>query len=252
MMRLWIVLLLLANAVALAWNLGALDGMVGQRAGEHEPERLARQINPERVTLLPPQRASAAVAAASAAAAASSAAATNCLAAGPFAGPDAETAERQINALALPAQSWLAERSAQGGSYGVYMGRFADQAALERKQEELKRLHMVADPLRGSPEWQPGLVLARADTAAAAEVELARLNQRGVRTARVVSLRAATPLLVLRLPAADNALRERLAAQTWPGGLAFAPCAAPSVEPAASAVSAVSAAPAASAVPVGP
>ena len=58
-MRLWIVLLLLANAVALAWNLGALDGLIGQRAGEHEPERLARQINPERVTLLPPQRASA-------------------------------------------------------------------------------------------------------------------------------------------------------------------------------------------------
>ena len=238
-MRLLVVLLLLANALLLALNLGVLDPLLGKTAGDREPERLARQVNPQWLTVLPPAAASAALAAAASAQAASAAAADlACVVAGPCAGPDTDLAERQFAGLALPASVGQLERGARGGSYLVYMGRYADEASLQRKLEELKRLRVEAEPIRastaGSPavsqDLLPGLVLGRAETAAAASAALADLHQRGVRTARVLTLRAATPLLVLRLPAADATLRERLRNLAWPSGLSFGPCDAVAAE----------------------
>lgn len=232
-MRLLVVLLLLANALLLAFNLGALDPLLGKVAGAHEPERLARQVNPQWLAVLPPAAASAAMAAAAAALAASAAAADlACVVAGPFAGPDADLAERQFAGLALPPDAGRLERSARGGSYLLYMGRYPDEAALQRKLEELKRLRVDAEPLRGSAELQPGLALGRAQTLADANATLAELHQHGVRTARVLTLRAQTPLLVLRLPAADASLRQRLGKLAWPSGLSFAPCDATTAAPA--------------------
>ena len=238
-MRLLVVLLLLANALLLALNLGVLDPLLGKTAGDHEPERLARQVNPAWLSVLPPAAASAALDAAAAAQAASAAAADlACVVAGPFAGPDTDLAERQFAGLALPASVGQLERGARGGSYLVYMGRYADEASLQRKLEELKRLRVDAEPIRASTgdspavsqDLLPGLVLGRAETAAAANAALADLHQRGVRTARVLTLRAATPLLVLRLPAADATLRERLRNLAWPSGLSFGPCDAVAAE----------------------
>lgn len=242
-MRLLVVLLLLANALLLALNLGVLDPLLGKTAGDHEPERLARQVNPQWLTVLPPAAASAALAAAASAQAASAAAAAAvdlaCVVAGPFAGPDTDLAERQFAGLALPANAGLLERGARGGSYLVYMGRYPDEGSLQRKLEELKRLRVDAEALRGSTgvsqDLQPGLVLRRAETAAEANAALTDLQQRGVRTARVLTLRAATPLLVLRLPAADVRLRERLRKLAWPSGLSFGPCNAVAAESAESA-----------------
>ena len=245
-MRLLVVLLLLANALLLALNLGVLDPLLGKTAGDHEPERLARQVNPAWLSVLPPAAASAALAAAASAqaaaqaasAAAAAAAELACVVAGPFAGPDTDLAERQFAGLALPASVGQLERGARGGSYLVYMGRYADEASLQRKLEELKRLRVDAEPIRASTgdspavsqDLLPGLVLGRAETAAAANAALADLHQRGVRTARVLTLRAATPLLVLRLPAADATLRERLRNLAWPSGLSFGPCDAVAAE----------------------
>lgn len=228
-MRLLVVLLLLANALLLGLTLGVLDPLLGKSPGDHEPERLARQVNPEWLSVLPPAAASAALAAAAAAqtaAQAASAAAADlaCVVAGPFAGPDTDLAERQFSSLALPANAGQLERGARGGSYLVYMGRYADEVSLQRKVEELKRLRVEAEPMRGSTDLQPGLVLARAETAAEANAALTDLHQRGVRTARVLTVRAATPLLVLRLPAADATLRERLRKLAWPSGLSFGLC----------------------------
>ena len=242
-MRLLVVLLLLANALLLALNLGVLDPLLGKTAGDHEPERMARQVNPAWLSVLPPAAASAALAAAAsaqAAAQAASAAAADlaCVVAGPFAGPDTDLAERQFAGLALPASVGQLERGARGGSYLVYMGRYADEASLQRKLEELKRLRVEAEPLRASTgdspavsqDLLPGLVLGRAETADAANAALTHLQQAGVRTARVLTLRAATPLLLLRLPAADATLRERLRNLAWPSGLSFGPCNAVAAE----------------------
>ena len=53
----WLVLiLLLVNALFFGWTQGWLDDIVGLKArGDREPERMARQVHPEMITLLKPQ-----------------------------------------------------------------------------------------------------------------------------------------------------------------------------------------------------
>lgn len=249
MLRTLVLLLLVANALLLAAQFGVYERLLGRpdaQTAQREPERLQRQLHPEALQVLTPQAASAALAAAAASAAASSAAAQACLEAGPFAGADADAAERTLRDAALPAGSWQAQRSEDGGLYLVYMGRYADRELLQRKLEELKRRKVEAEEIRGLPALQPGLSLGRHTGKAEADAALAAVVRRGVRTARVVALRPAQTQLVLRVPAADAALRARLAGLSLPSGPGFVGCAAPAA-PTASAAAA--AAPAASALP---
>lgn len=236
MLRLVVVVLLIANAAMLAFNLGLVDPLGDRRDAQAEPERLARQVDPDAVQVLSAQAASAAIAAA--AAAASAAAAPACMQAGPFAGADGAQAEKVFADLALAPDRWQAERGEQDGIYLVYMGRYADPEAVQRKQRELERIQVVAEPVHDAPGLQPGLQLGRFGTQAQAAAELQRLAQRGVRTARLVTLRPATPTLTLRVPAADAALRARLAALALPAGLGFLRCDAVPAEAAASAAAA--------------
>ena len=134
----------------------------------------------------------------------------------------------------------------------VYMGRYADRDTLQGKLDQLKCRKVEAEDVRSLPEPQPGLNLGSFDNKPAADAALARLLQRGVHTARVITLRPAQTQTVLRLPAADAALRGRLAGLRLAGGLAFGGCAgagagARAPFPAASAAFAAFAASAASA-----
>ena len=172
-----------------------------------------------------------------------------CLEAGPLGPADADAAERSLRDAHLVAGSWLVQKTEDRGAFMVYMGRYADRDTLQGKLDQLKRRKVEAEDVRSLPELQPGLNLGRFDNKPAADAALARLLQRGVHTARVITLRPAQTQTVLRLPAADAALRGRLA-----GGLAFggcagagAPSAAASATSAASAASAPSAASSASA-----
>ena len=107
----------------------------------------------------------------------------------------------------------------------VNMGRYADRETLQRKLDEVKRMKLDAEELRGKPELQPGLNLGRFDQRAEADAALAKVVQRGARSARVVTLRAAQSQILLRLPAADAATRARLAGLTLPSGPGFVACA---------------------------
>ncbi|MBL0090595.1 MAG: hypothetical protein IPP44_29360 [Ideonella sp.] len=148
-----------------------------------------------------------------------------CLEAGPFAVGELPNAEKALRAAALPPGSWTVVKSERQGSYMIYMGRYADQATLERKQAQLQRLKVEAKPMVNWPELQPGLVLGRFDDKAAADEALAGLSKRGVRTSRVVTLSPSVTLATLRVPAADAPLREQLAAVKLPiAGMAFGPC----------------------------
>jgi hypothetical protein len=72
---------------------------------------------------------------------------------------------------------------------------------------------------------RPGLSLGVFETQAAADAALAALTQRGVRTARVLPERAEVRGLLLRLPAADEALRAKVAAlQPLLADKALTPC----------------------------
>ena len=225
MLRTLALVLLLANALLLAALTGVFDGAAPK--GEREPERLQRQHQPGLVRILGPQAASAALAAASAqAAAASSAQALACLEAGPFSATDAEAAERTLREAGLTAGAWQVQRQDDPGAFMIYMGRYADREMLQRKLAELKRLKIDGEDLRGAPELQPGISLGRFDDQASANAAMAQMAQRGLRTARVITLRQAQSQTVLRVPAADATLRARLAGLQLPSGPGFLPCAA--------------------------
>lgn len=254
MLRALVVLLLLVNGLLLAWQQGWLGAAApAPSMAQREPDRVRQQVNPEAARVLPPVAASAALAdaarraaeaamaasapasgasgaaadAASApASAASGVSAATCLEAGPFATAELPAVEKALREAQLPPRSWTTVSSQRKGSFLLYMGRYGDADAVTRKLEELGRLKVEAEALTHSPELQPGVSLGRFDDKGAADNALARLVQRGVRTARVVTITPAVTLATLRVPAADAALRDKLFnLKLLPAGVGFAPCA---------------------------
>ncbi len=225
MLRLLVVLLILANLAFYAWTQGSLDSLVGVRAqGDREPERLHQQVRPESIRILPP--ASAAVVA-TAAPAASAAAPALCLEAGPYTAAQIGAAEGVLQTV-LPAGSWATVRSEAPPVWIVYMGRYPNREALQKKAEELRRLRITAEELRNTAtDFDGGLALGRYASRAAADKALADVAQRGVRTARVVALTPATALHTLRVERADATLQSRLAGLRAEAlqGKAFTACA---------------------------
>ena len=97
-LRTMVWLLILANLGLLAWTQGGLDTAVGLRS-DREPERLARQFQPQSVRILPPGEAAAAMAASG------PSGGVSCLEAGPLSLADAGVVESVLQA-ALPAGGW--------------------------------------------------------------------------------------------------------------------------------------------------
>jgi hypothetical protein len=213
-----VALLLLANLAFYAWTEGWLDGVVGVRAiGDREPERLARQVRPEMIRILPFAAAGSAVAAAE----------RVCLEAGPF-GESEWVAAQTAAQNALPAGSWVVRNAERPGAWLVYMGKFADREALAKKVDEVKRRQLPYEEIVDDPALAPGLALGRFEAKAAATQALDRFVQLGVRSARVVESAAPPTRHTIRVEQADPALTARL--QAMPAGLlgkSFAACAVP-------------------------
>ncbi|MBO9678858.1 MAG: SPOR domain-containing protein [Acidovorax sp.] len=209
MLRIAVLILLLANAGYYAWTQGWLRAWGLAPQEQSEPERMANQIRPEALRILPGKDAPAPAPEAPAAAASTPAGAPaggECLQAGTF-------DERQAEALraaaaALPQGSWALEAAVVPGRWMVYMGRFADNEALEKKRAELRSRNVAYD--RPGAALEPGLSLGRFSSEEAAARELANLGKQGVRTARVVQERPEAKAYTLRLPAVDAALRPQL------------------------------------------
>ncbi len=264
-----VLLLLLANALMLAWQQGWLGGPAPSQQ-EREPARMTRQVNPEAIQVLSPVAASAALAEAARAAsapasgpedaasgpaagaastpagaappasaaasapsrassaparAASSTAAVDCLEAGPFAATELPAAESAMRAASMPAGLWKVSSSQRPGNYLIYMGRFTDESVLQRKQGELQRRKVDFKPMVDWPDLQPGLVLGRYADKASADAGLSLLAQRGVHTARIVTLTPSVTLATLRVTAATADQRALLATlKLPPAGLGFVPC----------------------------
>ena len=210
MLRIIALVLVLANAWLLAAQFGGL-GWPGESAGtpaQQEPQRLKRQLNPELVQILSPQAATAALAAAAASAAQTA----------------AQAAERTLRDAGLAAGSWQARQIQQTAVYMVYMGRYPDAETLQRKRDELKRRNVAAETVSDAVDWQPGLSLGRFDDKPAAEAALAGFAQRGVSSARVVTLHPSKNQTMLRLGKHDAATRARLAGLRMPTGPGFVTC----------------------------
>lgn len=221
MLRLLVVLLVLANVVFYAWTQGRLDGLVGVRAqGDREPERLGRQVRPESIRVLPP-------ASPVAAAMVADTAAPVCLEAGPYTAAQIGAAEGVLQTV-LPAGSWASLKTEAPPVWIVYMGKYANREAMQKKADELRRLRVSFEEVRNAPDLEEGLALGRYDGRPAAEKALAELTARGVRTARVATLPPVTTHS-LRVERADATLQTRLAGLRAEAlqGKSFTPCARP-------------------------
>lgn len=228
MLRIALLILLLANAGYFAWSQGALTSLGWAPQQHNEPERLQQQLRPETLQLKPPAPvANATVARAPAPAPAETPPAqegpAQCLQAGIF-DDDASDTLRRALVLQFPEGSWKLDAITQPGRWMVYMGKFADNQALEKKRAELVARKLDHDRAGGALE--PGLSLGRFSSEEAATRELTQLVRQGVRSARVVQERPDKHGFVLRLPAATPALRAQLEALPAFGGKPLRACAA--------------------------
>lgn len=229
MLRRLLLLLLLANLLFFAWTQGWLGGLIGLRPdAQREPERLARQVRPETIVVLPPSPAAPGRPAAATAAASAAAADTPvCLEAGPFATGASISAMATLRSLQppLPAGSWVEVTIERPGAWLVVLPRPASREALARRDEELKRQRVAYEVLDTPEELAGSLSLGRFDDREAADKALAQFAQRGIRPAKVAELHAASTIHMLRADRADKALAARITAiRSDTLGRGFVPC----------------------------
>jgi hypothetical protein len=202
MLRALIVLLLVVNLAFWCWTRGWLDGLVGVRSiGDREPERMQKQVRPETIRVLTPQ---AVLAAASAAEAKMS-----CIEAGPFSVEELASAQTAL-AAAAPSVAFTSVRVERPGAWLVYMGRYSNPEAMQKKREELLRTKLPFEELDAPPDLAPGFSLGRFEASAAASAALARLTQRGIRTAKVVQQAQPSAAYKLRLERTDAETAAKL------------------------------------------
>ena len=227
MLRPLVAALLIANLGFYAWSEGWLDNIVGVRSiGDREPERMARQLHPELVRILPSGDAASAMDVASTASAQGTGAGT-CVEAGPFSDAEVGTAQAAAKG-AMPGAGLSDVKTDKPGSWMVYMGRYADREALTKKEAELKRRKLPYEEVRNTAALAPGLSLGRFDERNAAVNALNEFAQQGIRTARVVEIAPASSSHLLRIATADAALASQATALRLAAlGKGFAPCAKP-------------------------
>src|SRR6218665_3387230 len=212
MLRLAVILLLLANAGYRAWSQSLLRPWGLAPEAQTEPQRMHLQIRPETLQILPPGPGTTAPTPTAPPVAASTASgqtpdpSAERLRAGVF--DEQQAAALRPAAAGLPAGSWTLEPSLMPGRWMVYMGRFDDQDALDKKRTELRARKVDFD--RAGGPWEPGLSLGRFSSEEAARRELQNLSSKGVRSARVIRERPESIGYTLRLPAVTDALRPHL------------------------------------------
>lgn len=251
MLRSLVLALLIVNLGFFAWTHGWLKAWAGLPSeSQREPQRLSAQLHAERIEVLQPgetarnhalrRRTSPAEAASAADSAASPVEATStstaasasaqqataqalCVEAGPFNNEDATAVDKALRPL-LQAGSWTRQSIAIGGQWMVYMGPYPDEDLYERKVTELKRIKgLNFDEVR-SGTYARGLSLGRFTSEPDAETRLGSLKQRGIRTARVVTIRPAGQVHYLRVSQANESMQVTLSGLKLPQGKSFTAC----------------------------
>lgn len=264
MLRSLVLALLTVNLGFFGWTHGWLHSWVGvPPEGHREPQRLNAQLNAQQIEVIRApesvrnhalrRRAGEPAAAASSPASAvegGAAAGTNgvggsgsepataaasvaavapqagglCIEAGPFNADDATSVDRQLRPL-LPANSWGKQSIPISGQWMVYMGPYPNEELYDRKVAELKRIrNLPFDEVRSGP-YARGLSLGRFTSEGDAEARLSGLRQRGIRTARVITLRpAGGQVHYLRVAQATEGMQVTLSSLKLPQGKSFTAC----------------------------
>lgn len=203
MLRPLALFLFLVNSVYFAWSNGLLSVYGFEPSQQREPQRIEQQIDPEVLHILSAtefKRVEAQVRA--------DLAPKECLQAGPFDDEQAATLRRTLEATLSP-NLWQLDTVPIPARWIVYIGRFATEEGLAKKRAELLALDLSSQT-PNNPDLQPGLSLGGYDNQKTANAELARLHQRGIRTARVVLERAEGHSILLKLPTVSEALKPQL------------------------------------------
>lgn len=235
MLRSLVLVLLLANAGFYAWSHGWLNDVIGiQPDAQREPQRLKRQVNADQLTVVgassaAPASPSSAPAsqtdpASSAPGTEASAGRTICVEAGPFTAAEQPQVEATLKPV-LAANTWTTDTVAVPGVWLTYMGPYADADMLARKLTELRRIRgLNFEEIKTPANLAPGLSLGRYSHLDDANAALNTLKLRGIRTARVVTLRPAMEVQVVRVAQADINTQVALSALKLPQGKSFAAC----------------------------
>lgn len=239
MLRSLVLVLLLANAGFYAWSHGLLNEFFGApQDTQREPQRLKQQVNADQLTVVappgaasaaPPTRPASGEAATPAsspdtATAGSNAGRTICVEAGPFTAAEHAQVEATLKPV-LGATAWNTETIAVPGQWMAYMGPYADADMLARKLTELRRIKGLSfEEIHAPASLSPGLSLGRYGSLDEANAALNALKLRGIRTARVVTVRQAVEVQVVRVAQADVDTQVALSAVKLPQGKGFAAC----------------------------
>jgi len=172
-------------------------------AQQTEPQRMAQQIKPEAIRVL-----SAAELAKVEAQVQADLTPKECQQAGPFADAQVVALRRALES-AMPAGSWQLDAVQVPARWIIYMGKYPNAEALAKKRAELSTMNLRIEALE-NPDLEIGISLGAFPTQAAAAQELLRLNQRGIRTARVVEERPEGHATQLKLPGLTEATKARL------------------------------------------
>lgn len=208
MLRALIILLLLANLAFWAWHHEDVAQALNlPRHSDREPERLARQINPQGVRLL--------------AATASGPGVAPCMETPALTADAAAALGRALRQAGLAAERWTELRRETGGRWAVVFGRDEPAARLERRLAQVQELKLDgAEPaiVEGS------LRLGSFTSTEAAERQLQGWQRQGLRGAQVLTLEAPRTEVRLRADGLDAERWAALKAATPADGPAWAAC----------------------------
>ena len=213
-LRNFLILLLFLNAGLFAWTQDWFSVWGWPAGNDRETQEIQKQVRPEMLSLQADVRTRKIATINNP---------TRCLTTGVFALPAARNLAAQAQEL-LPAGSWAMQDINIAGQWMVYMGRYPDNAAVERKKIELRRLRLSTDfPVPAG--YQPGISLGVFGNYEQAENAHKQILNKGARSARIVT--EVEPIVgqQLRIEQADSAIEELLQKlRPALNGQSFQPC----------------------------
>jgi hypothetical protein len=205
MLKFLFALLLLANAALFAYH----EGYLGNASSDtREPGRMTKQINADKIKLLPTSAAdSSAVTPVSAPGKPDVVA---CTEVGTFDSAEAKRFEARVASIA-PGDRLSQHTVDEPSRYIVFIPPQNNKEGADKKSGELKKLG-IKDfyVIQDAGEFKWGISLGIFRTEEAARAHLAALNQKGVRSARIGPYSAAPSKVAYRLRNLDAAARAEL------------------------------------------
>jgi len=134
------------------------------------------------------------------------------------------TLNAAMQAQTALAKRWSVDEAVLPARWIVYLGKFSNAEALQRRRAELRDAKVAYRDVTVAA-LQPGLALGTYSTEGAANQALQDVTRNGVAGAKVVQERQETRIFILRLPAITDAERRQIDALPALAGKSLQRCA---------------------------